>query len=68
MFGEVCLADGFLVVLNLGTGVLPSHSNNVGHSDKFDCNVWCIAKGSIKGACMAAASPPCEQSAVCKCE
>jgi hypothetical protein len=55
MFGEVCLADGFLVVLNLGTGVLHSHNNELGHPDKFNCNVWCIAKGWVKGACIAAA-------------
>ena len=68
MFGEACLADGWRVESNPGAGVLHSHSNDVGHPDKFSCNVWCIAKGSVKGACVAAASPPCEQSAVCKCE
>lgn len=68
MFGEACSADGWRVESNPGAGVLHSHSNDVGHPDKFSCNVWCIAKGSVKGACVAAASPPCEQSAVCKCE
>ena len=68
MFGEACLADGLLVEPNPGAGVLHSHSNDVGHPDKFNCNVWCIAKGSVKGVCVAAASPPCKQSAVCKCE
>jgi|ETNmetMinimDraft_23_1059889.scaffolds.fasta_scaffold18865_2 hypothetical protein len=29
---------------------------------------WCIAKGSVKGVCVVAASPPCERSAICKCE
>jgi hypothetical protein len=68
MFGEACLADGLLVESNLGAGVLHSRSNDVGHPDKFNCNVWCIAKGSVAGVCVAATSPPCEQSAVCKCE
>ena len=68
MFDEACLTDGLLVESNPGAGVLHSHSNDVGHPDKFNCNVWCIAKGSVKGVYVAVASPPCEQSAVCKCE
>lgn len=68
MFGEFCLSDGLLVESNPGAGELHSHNNDVGHPDKFDCNVWCVSKGSAKGACVAAPAPPCEQSAMCKCE
>jgi hypothetical protein len=68
MFGEACLPDGLLVESNPGAGVLHSHKNDVGHPDKFDCNAWCVGKGSAKGMCVAAEAPPCEQSAMCKCE
>jgi len=68
MFGEACLPDGLLVESNPGAAELHSHSNDIGHPDKFDCNVWCIDKGASKGACRAAAAPPCEQSAMCVCE
>ncbi len=68
MFGEACLPDGLLVETNPGADTLHSHKNGIGHPDKFDCNAWCIGKGSSKGACVVAAAPPCEQSAKCACE
>ncbi len=68
MFGEACMADGMLVESNPGTDQLHSHKNDVGHPDTFDCNAWCVGKGSAKGACVVAAAPPCEQSAMCQCE
>ena len=68
MFGEACLPDGMLVESNPGADELHSHKNDVGHPDKFDCNAWCVGKGSAKGVCIVAAAPPCEQSAMCKCE
>ena len=68
MFGEACLPDGMLVESNPGADELHSHKNDVGHPDKFDCNAWCVGMGSAKGACVVAAAPPCEQSAMCKCE
>jgi hypothetical protein len=68
MFGEACLPDGMLVESNPGAGELHSHKNDVGHPDMFDCNAWCVGKGATKGACVVAAAPPCEQSAMCKCE
>ena len=68
MFGEACLPDGMLVESNPGADELHSHKNDIGHPDKFDCNAWCVGKGSAKGACIVAPAPPCEQSAMCKCE
>lgn len=68
MFGEACLPDGKLVESNPSTGQLHSHKNDVGHPDTFDCNAWCIGKGSAKGSCVVAAAPPCEQSAMCECD
>jgi hypothetical protein len=68
MFGEACLPDGLLVESNPGADTLHSHKNDIGHPDKFDCNAWCIGKGSSKGACVVAAAPPCKQSAKCACE
>jgi len=67
MFGEACLADGFLVESNPGTGVVHKHANDEGHPDRFDCNVWCIAMHKTKGMCVASPAPPCEQSAKCVC-
>lgn len=68
MFGEACMADGTLVESNPGAVELHSHKNDTGHPDKFDCNAWCVGKGAATGACVAAKAPPCEQSAMCKCE
>ena len=68
MFGETCLPDGMLVESNPGFEELHSHKNDVGHHDKFDCDAWCTGEGFAKGACVVAAAPPCEQSAMCKCE
>jgi len=68
MFGEACMADGKLVESNPGANQLHSHKNDIGHPDKFDCNAWCVGKGATKGSCVAAEAPPCEQSAMCKCE
>lgn len=68
MFGEACLPDGLLVESNPGTDELHSHSNDVGHPDRFDCNAWCIGKGASGGTCEAAAAPPCAQSARCACK
>ena len=68
MFGEACLPDGMLVESNPGAHELHSHKDDVGHPDTFDCNSWCVGKGSATGMCVAAAAPPCEQSAMCKCE
>ena len=68
MFGEACLADGLLVESNPGTDELHSHSNDTGHPDTFDCNAWCVGEGKSGGMCVAAAAPPCEQSAVCACK
>lgn len=68
MFGEACLADGMLVETNPEADKLHSHKNDIGHPDKFDCNAWCVGTGHSKGACVAAAAPPCESSAICKCE
>ena len=67
MFGEACLPDGLLVESNPGPGEVHKHSDDIGHPDKFDCNAWCIGKGSSKGVCAVAAAPPCEQSARCVC-
>lgn len=68
MFGEACLPDGLLVESNPGAGVVHSHSDDVGHPDTFDCQAWCVGKGSSKGVCTVAAAPPCAQSAKCVCE
>lgn len=68
MFGEACLPDGLLVESNPEAGVLHSHKNDVGHPDTFDCNVWCAGTGFKQGVCAAAAAPPCQQSAMCRCE
>jgi len=68
MFGEACLADGLLVESNPGANELHSHENDIGHPDRFDCNVWCVGMGHSTGACVVAAAPPCEQSAMCECE
>jgi hypothetical protein len=68
MFGEACMEDGLLVESNPGPHELHSHKNDTGHPDKFDCNAWCVGKGASKGACVEAAAPPCEHSAMCKCE
>ena len=68
MFGEACLPDGLLVESNPGTNELHSHDNDLGHPDRFDCNAWCIGKGASGGGCIAAAAPPCEQSAKCSCK
>lgn len=68
MFGEACLEDGILVESNPAAGKLHSHANDIGHPDTFDCNAWCAGTGFVKGSCMAAAAPPCEQSAKCVCE
>ena len=68
MFGEACLPDGLLVESNPDTDVLHSHKNDIGHPDTFDCNSWCAETGFTKGDCVVAAAPPCEQSAMCKCE
>jgi hypothetical protein len=67
MFGEACLDDGLLVESNPGADVLHSHKNDIGHPDKFDCNAWCIGNAHSLGKCVAAAAPPCEQSARCLC-
>lgn len=68
MFGEACLPDGLLVESNPGADELHKHSNDIGHPDMFDCNAWCIGQGASKGACTAAAAPPCAQSAMCACD
>ena len=67
MFGEACLPDGLLVESNPGADEIHKHTDDIGHPDTFDCNEWCIGKGSSKGACAVAAAPPCEQSAMCAC-
>ena len=67
-FGEACLSTELLVESNPGANELHSHKDDTGHPDKFNCNAWCIGNGSTKGICVAAAAPPCEQSAMCVCE
>lgn len=67
MFGEACLSSGLLVESNPGADELHSHKDDTGHPDTFDCNAWCIGNGNIQGVCVAAAAPPCEQSARCAC-
>ncbi|MGI9481377.1 MAG: hypothetical protein ACR2OR_03360 [Hyphomicrobiales bacterium] len=66
-FGEACTSGGELVESNPGAGVLHKHDNDIGHPDKFDCNLWCKAKGKSKGMCVAAPAPPCDQGAICSC-
>lgn len=68
MFGEACLPDGKLLESNPSSAELHSHKDDIGHPDTFDCNAWCVSKGSAKGTCVAAAAPPCEKSAKCSCE
>ncbi|WP_237524140.1 hypothetical protein [Shewanella sp. KX20019] len=68
MFGEACMDNGLLVESNPGKGVVHSHTNDTGHPDKFDCNVWCVATGNSSGMCTIAAAAPCEQSAKCVCK
>lgn len=68
MFGEACLSDTLLVESNPGVDVVHAHSDDVGHPDKFDCDVWCKGQGSAKGICVAAPAPPCSASAKCSCE
>lgn len=68
MFGEACLANGLLVESNPGAGVIHSHTNDIGHPDKFDCPAWCIGSGMSGGSCEVTAAPPCEQSARCVCD
>lgn len=68
MFGEACLTDGLLVESNPGAGELHSHSDDIGHPDKFDCNAWCVGNDFSKGRCESAAAPPCARSARCECE
>ena len=78
-FGEACLDDRTLIESNPGAGVIHPHANDLGHPDRFDCNVWCIgAKKATGGACKTVtASPqlkngppsisPCSTSARCEC-
>ena len=68
MIGEACLPDGMLMESNPSAAELHSHKNDVGHPNKFDCNAWSVGTGQTKGACVTADAPPCEQSAMCKCE
>lgn len=67
-FGEACLVNGLLVESNPGKGKLHSHTNDIGHPDTFDCNVWCVGNDSKGGSCKVAAAPPCASSARCACE
>ena len=67
MFGEACLPDGMLVESNPRADLVHTHTNDIGHPDKFDCNAWCIGRGSSKGVCTPAPAPPCAQSAMCTC-
>ena len=69
MFGEACLDHGLLVESNPEAGKLHGHRNDVGHPDMFDCNSWCIGKGSPNGGqCEAVSGPaPCKASARCVC-
>ena len=69
MFGEACLPGGMLIVeSNPGVEVVHKHTDDTGHPDKFDCNAWCVGKGSKTGRCEPAPAPPCTQSAKCVCE
>lgn len=47
--------------------MLHGHDSDMSDLDKFNYNVWSIAKRSVKGVCTAATAPPCKQSAVVKC-
>lgn len=69
MFGEACLESGLLVESNPEAGKLHSHGNDIGHPDTFDCNAWCIGKGSSQGGqCVIVTGPsPCANSAKCAC-
>jgi len=67
MFGEACLENGLLVESNPGADELHSHKGDIGHPDTFDCQAWCIGEGASGGVCVAAAAPPCEESARCSC-
>ena len=69
MFGEACMENGLLVESNPEADKLHSHSNDIGHPDTFNCNTWCVAKGSSKGGqCVAVSGPaPCTKSARCEC-
>lgn len=68
-FAEACLDNGLLVESNPGKDELHSHKNDIGHPDTFDCNAWCIGEGKESGTCeVAAAPPPCNQSAICSCK
>ena len=67
MFGEACLSGTELVESNPGADKIHSHKDDTGHPDKFDCNAWCVGKGSAKGVCQPAPAPPCESSAKCVC-
>jgi hypothetical protein len=67
MFGEACLPGGLLVESNPGVDELHSHSDDIGHPDKFDCNAWCVGQGNSSGICELASAPPCAQSALCSC-
>ncbi len=67
-FPEACLDETTLVESNPGIDEVHSHKNDIGNPDKFDCNAWCVGKGSSAGICKAAPAPPCEQeSAMCVC-
>ena len=48
-FGEACLANGLLVESNPGANELHKHTDDVGHPDTFDCNLWCKGKGQAAG-------------------
>jgi hypothetical protein len=67
VFGEACLAGGYLVESNPGANELHSHHNDIGHPDKFDCKAWCVGNGASEGICVVAAAPPCAESARCAC-
>ena len=68
LFGEACLDDGRLVESNPGANELHSHKDDIGHPDTFNCSEWCVSKGKSGGSCIAAAAPPCKQSAMCACK
>ncbi len=67
-FGEACIDEQTLVESNPGAMELHSHTNDVGHPDKFDCQAWCVGEGASSGMCVAAPAPPCSASARCACE
>jgi hypothetical protein len=68
-FAEACLDETTLVESNPDADEIHSHKNDIGHPDKFDCNAWCVGKGSENGMCKVVAAPvPCEgNSAICVC-